>query len=106
MLTRSTPCRFAAQGEGVVTVTDRRAPAAAAVFTLPRSIHRFSSLLPVQLDLQGSSASTCDPGSPHEQMRGGAVNVGGTIAIRATASGGESTYVVIMPAVVNGHVDP
>jgi hypothetical protein len=39
-------------------------------------------------------------------MRGGAVNVGGTIAIRATASGGESTYVVIMPAVVNGHVDP
>jgi hypothetical protein len=39
-------------------------------------------------------------------MRGGAVNVGGTIAIRATASTGESTYVVIMPAMVNGHVDP
>jgi hypothetical protein len=36
-------------------------------------------------------------------MRDGAVNVGGTIA---TASAGESTYVVIMPAVVNGHVDP
>ena len=30
-------------------------------------------------------------------MRGGAVNVGGTIAIRATASAGESTYVVIIP---------
>jgi hypothetical protein len=30
-------------------------------------------------------------------MRGGAVNIGGTIAIRATASAGESTYVVIMP---------
>lgn len=36
----------------------------------------------------------------------GTVNAGGTIAIRATASTGESTYVVIMSAVVNGHVDP
>jgi hypothetical protein len=39
-------------------------------------------------------------------MRGGAVNVGGTIAIRATASAGESTHVVNMLAVVNGRVDP
>ena len=30
-------------------------------------------------------------------MRGGAVNVGGAIAIRATASTGKSMYVVIMP---------
>ena len=43
---------------------------------------------------------------PHQQMRGGAVNVGGTIAIRTTASAGESTYAGIVPAVVNGHVDP
>jgi hypothetical protein len=39
-------------------------------------------------------------------MRRGAVNVGGTIAIRATPSAGESTYAGMVPAVVNGHVDP
>jgi hypothetical protein len=42
--------------------------------------------------------------APREMARG-AVNVGGTIAIRATATGGESTMWSSCPAKVNGHVE-